>query len=378
MGYQKKNYQIPHFVEPKPGIMEQLSAWAGSTETSETLEQRAERLRSQASQATEKPKPRKNKDYTIAQLPLESSETSETLEQRSDRLRSQASQAPPEPERPPRIVRADDEVQPGKMTLREYGNAAVKLACMDHEEANAHSKWEMDAFFFFMRRMKSHPKLMNTDALAASGVMQRLAEQEPAINQFVDDCGMSFDDVVAFVIQRWTSCRTFAGLSPLEAALDLAYRRTVIEIPSEVVYWSKDDPKRRRPAPTKEQWLSAPMSVQIEPATITPPTYGIFCLMVFHAWKLLSIDHPCPDKLEIILGTDSISELFKKRGVKISGKTIWDYRVRMEKACALVKLPKAGIADRFWFDLQLFQVMILTVTAQAEAARKRAGIIDLD
>ena len=63
MGYQKKNYKMPHFVEPKDYTIAQLPL--ESSETSETLEQRAERLRSHASQATEKPKPRKNKDYKI-------------------------------------------------------------------------------------------------------------------------------------------------------------------------------------------------------------------------------------------------------------------------------------------------------------------------
>ena len=284
-------------------------------------------------------------------------------------------------------------LDPAKMTVRQYAVACVELHIDDWETANGRvapesAQWK-DAFWFFMRRMKSHPKLLNASPAEAAAVFHKLFMDEPTIQDYCLREDFGLDDVVTFVTTRWLKVRMLADMSPLQAAIEaakttktdfLAFQCSMDDARSHVAALKKAgtifsiaDVKEYALRKTGRE--ARVVSFHASELSVMP-SFGVFLTALSRLHTMLARadgSTPLAGRPMLILGTDNLGTLL---GVK--GKTAWEYRQRLVDLGILGKLPKQGIADRFILEPMLLGTFACDQEAVNRQHAVRYSSIDLD
>lgn len=286
-------------------------------------------------------------------------------------------------------------IDPAKMTLRQYAVACLELHVDDWETANGRvsrdsKKWK-DAFWFFMRRMKSHPKLLNASPQDAATVFHKLFMNEPTIQDYCLSEDFGLDDVVTFVSARWDKVRMLADRSPLEAAVDAAKaeKTQFIALPCSLQSArSHIESMQKSGAMSSSNALNDYCKKHLQGELIfasfnasslsSIPSYGLFLAALSRLHAMLAradqqpyYRHPVLARPALILGTDNLGTL-----LGVQGKTAWEYRQRMVHWGILTKLPKQGMADRFTLDYLLLGT--LAVEQERTHGRRATAYQDVD
>ena len=284
-------------------------------------------------------------------------------------------------------------LDPAKMTVRQYAVACVELHIDDWETANGRvapesAQWK-DAFWFFMRRMKSHPRLLNASPAEAATIFHKLFMDEPTIQDYCLREDFGLDDVVTFVQMKWAKIRMLADRSPLEAAIGAAKTAKTDFLAFQC---SLDDARAHVAVLKKSGAILSTAGIQeysrrkigrdavvvsFHAASLSAmPSFGVFLAALSRLHMMLAKadgKSPAEGRPPIILGTDNLGTLLGVRG-----KTAWEYRQRLVDLGILTKLPKQGIADRFTLE----PMLLGTFAAEQERIQQRHtatyNAIDLD
>ncbi len=282
-------------------------------------------------------------------------------------------------------------IDPAKMTLRQYAVACLELHVDDWETANGRvsrdsKKWK-DAFWFFMRRMKSHPKLLNASPQDAATVFHKLFMNEPTIQNYCLSEDFGLDDVVTFVSARWDKVRMLADRSPLEAAVDAAKaaKTQFIALPCSLQSAQSHVEAMRKSGAMSSGKAAADyckkhlhgeiIVAEFNASSLSSiPSYGLFLAALSRLHAMLARadqQRPVLARPALILGTDNLGTL-----LGVQGKTAWEYRQRMVQLGILTKLPKQGMADRFALDYLLLGT--LAVEQERNHGRRVTAYQDID
>lgn len=131
------------------------------------------------------------------------------------------------PEQPP--------IDVTKMTIREYAAEAVRLAYEDLENAASTTQGSPNALeptFFFLRRLKVHPKLFQAPPAEAAGVVCRLFDALEEVDDLAERDGLNRDALHTYVMSRWESIRFLPGQNPWEVAIGLVKNGYKIQYPT--------------------------------------------------------------------------------------------------------------------------------------------------
>ncbi len=277
------------------------------------------------------------------------------------------------------VVAVDDQaIDASKMTVREYAMACIELGVKDYHAASEHTG-HAEPMFFFMRRLKVHPKLVKQTPEYAAGVFQKLYSQEPWFREQCDGCEWlnSVDDLIAYVLKRWDGIRTLPDVTPWEVGFDAAMSQRALIVPEQVLaYVEKPGMYDIGPA----LWESRPVAYSFPWDTVIPPSYGLFVAATWHAYEVLLLNTNRGTTPELIVGTDHVASIFSRRH-PISGKTISAYRDRLAATRAIVrvaKTAKAGPAFRYHVNqLELLRT-IHGLKHQARRMADALGNVDID
>ena len=282
-------------------------------------------------------------------------------------------------------------LDPAKMTLRQYAVACLELHVDDWETANGRvsrdsKKWK-DAFWFFMRRMKSHPKLLNASPQDAATVFHKLFMNEPTIQNYCLSEDFGLDDVVTFVSARWDKVRMLADRSPLEAAIEAAKaeKTQFIALPCSLQAARSHVEAMRKSGAISSVKAAADyckkhlhgeiIAAEFSASSLSSiPSYGLFLAALSRLHAMLARadqQHPVLARPALILGTDNLGTL-----LGVQGKTAWEYRQRLVHWGVLTKLPKQGMADRFALDYLLLGT--LAVEQERTHGRRMTAYRDVD
>lgn len=258
------------------------------------------------------------------------------------------------------------------MTIRQWAIAVIDKAIEDWETANAglpptSRQWK-EAIWFFMRRMKGHPRLMKADPHTAVGLFEQLWKQVPQVKEFIEREGMGLPDVSMHVLKRWDGIRCLAGQSPIFHAVALtkaepvtfryAYSWSIaINCGKEI---NLDDPAKET---KKVDW------VDLHPI----PGLALFMGTVWNLHQLLAKSCPAGQSPSLILSCNSLSE-----ALGVSSKTAWDYRRHLREREVLTLLPRSGPADRFRVEDRAYRILMLRWSQSCADGRRIMNQISLD
>lgn len=282
-------------------------------------------------------------------------------------------------------AKTPDHPDPKTMSVRKWAAACLELHIDDWETANQRTvkggTWK-DAAWFYMRKLREHPKLIEATPEQAAEVFADLFQKEQTVQDYFLGENMGLDDVVTFIHSRWSKIRSLSGMSPLDVAVEQAKAQTTISVP-----WCGhgfEETKTHyamflatKTPPTwnnlhsyfrKVQTGLKMENVRVQGMGNLTPSEGYFIAAVWylHMWLSKAAGQTAMvGRPVLILSCDALAP-----HLGVTSQTVWTYRCRLENSAVIVKLPKQGPADRFELDPLLFGSWVVN---KSQAADKRNG-----
>ena len=265
-------------------------------------------------------------------------------------------------------------------SVRKFAVASTEpaIAAWEQSADGRNSGWKQ-ATWFWLRELKRHPAFAGKEPLAVAKAVEALFNTEPTIRGMLEGDGYGESDVMTFVQMRWGGISTAAGENPLHAAGRIATSQEIRwKIPERLaVEFGRFCYGAESESEAKDHWLR-----RAKDRTFSAwwhelgnnPLGGKFYATLWMLRQTLRSPEEGKEPV-LILPCVGLGET-----LGCDQRTAWDWRIRAEKAKALIKLPKvhAKHADHYRLA-DVFPVWLQGLRMQFESSsRSPKDAIDLD